>query len=156
VSEELPPSERPPETPRRSWEEEKEREKEQEKEMEKAEKPAEYDEKVRRSPLAAVFWAGILVWAGLVLMADNLGYLPEIGEAEAWNWILAGVGVLLLLEALVRAASPDYARPTTGRFIWAGVIILVGLSGIISFELVWPLILVVAGVAVLFSVLLRR
>ena len=160
MSEELPPTERPPEPPRRSWEEEKEREKEQEKEAEKesekAEKPTYYEEKIRSSPLSSAIWAAVLIWAGLVFMAETLGYLPQVGEAGPWNWIFFGAGVLVLLEVIVRTVSPEYARPVTGRVIWAGILMIIGLSGVTSIAITWPLILLLVGVAILANSLLRR
>lgn len=156
MSEELPPSERPPEPPSRSWEEEKEREKEQEKTQEKeTEKGRGYEEKIRRDPLSAVFWAGILIMAGLVFLAANLGLLPKIGDTEPWHWIVFGAGVLLALEALVRTVSPDYARPTTGRLIFAGILMVAGLSGLFETQLMWPLVIVLIGVALLLKALSR-
>jgi hypothetical protein len=160
MSQELPPSEKPPEPPRSSWEDEKEREKEQEKEQEKerekeAEKGEYAGEKFRRDPISGAFWAGILILAGLILMADNLGYLPDIGHAEVWHWIAFGAGLAVLLEGLVRAVSPDYARPVTGRFIFGGILLIVGLSGIVSTEITWPLLLVLVGAAILLNSLLR-
>ncbi len=156
-SSELPPSEQPPQPPRYSWEDEKEQEKEQEKE---AEKGAAYAEKYRRDPLSAAFWAAILILAGLIFLADNMGYLPSEGQfrsVEVWHWIMVGAGLLLFLEAIVRLVSPDYARPVRGRFIFAGALIAVGLSSMLNRpEIVWPLILVIVGVSILFSVIFRR
>ncbi|MBN1430852.1 MAG: hypothetical protein JXB07_20950 [Anaerolineae bacterium] len=157
MSQDLPPSERPPDPPRSSWEDEKEREKEQEKEREKeAEKGQQAGEKFHRDPISTAFWAGILILAGLILMADNLDYLPDVGRAEVWHWIAFGAGVAIVLEGLVRAVSPDHARPVTGRFILGGILIMVGLSGIVSTELTWPLLLVMIGVAILLNSLFRR
>ena len=166
MSEELPPSERPPEPPRYSWEDEKAREKEAEKEAEKvaekgqgyydAEKGQMYAEKYRRDPLSGAIWAGILILAGLIFLADNLGYLPKIGSAEAWNWILIGAGGLLLLEVVIRVASPDYARPIMGRIIFAGILMFAGLNGLVNIEFAWPLILVAIGIAVLANAILKR
>ncbi len=161
MSQELPPSEQPSKPPRSSWEDEKEREKEQEKEREKEsekenEKGSAAGEKFRRDPISGAFWAGILILAGLIFLADNMGYLPQIGNAEVWHWIAFGAGLALLLEALVRTLSPDHARPTTGRFILSGVLIVVGASGVISTEITWPLILVVVGIGILVTTLWRR
>ncbi len=166
MSEELPPSERPPEPPRYSWEDEKAREKEAEKEAEKAaekgqgyydaEKSQMYAEKYRRDPLSGAIWAGMLIMAGVIFLADNLGYLPRIGNAQPWNWVLIGAGGLLLLEVVIRVASPDYARPIMGRIIFAGILMFAGLNGIINIEFAWPLILVAIGVAVLANAILRR
>ncbi len=164
MSEEPPPSERPPEPPQPPsyrWEDEKSREKEREKEQEKeAEKTEEkgrgYEEKLRRDPISAVFWASLLIVTGVVFMLDNLGYLPRPGHMEPWHWIAIGVGALLLIEAVVRVASPDYARPVTGRFILAGVFLIGGLSGLVQVEIGWPLILILVGLAILAGSLFRR
>ncbi len=161
MSQELPPSERPTEPPRSSWEDEKEREKEQEKEQEKErekenEKGQQAGEKFRRDPISGAFWASILIMAGLVFLADEFGYLPQIGNAQVWHWIAFGAGLALLLEALVRAVSPDYARPVMGRFIWSGILLVIGASGVISTEITWPLVLVVVGVGILVGTLLRK
>ena len=43
-----------------------------EKEREKSE------EKWHRDPLSAIIWALIFIWAGLVLLASNLGYLTQL------------------------------------------------------------------------------
>jgi hypothetical protein len=158
---ELPPSERPPQPPHYSWEEEKEKEKEQEKEQEKeAEKGAAYAEKYRRDPLSAAFWAGILILAGLIFLADNMEILPserQFSNVEVWHWIAVGAGLLLFLEAIIRLVSPDYARPVRGRFIFAGALIAVGLSSMLGNpEIIWPLILVIVGVSILFGVIFRR
>lgn len=161
MSQDLPPSERPAQPPRSSWEDEKEREKEQEKEQEKerekeSEKGSYAGEKFRRDPISGAFWAGILIMAGLIFLADNMGYLPKIGNAEPWHWIAFGAGLALLLEALARTLSPDHARPVIGRFILGGVLLVIGASGIVNTEITWPLILVVVGLGILATSLLRR
>jgi len=156
MSQELPPSEQPSQPPRSSWEEEKEREKEREKEQEKErekenEKDQQAGEKFRRDPISSAFWAGVFILAGLIILANNRGYMPEVGNAEVWHWIAFGAGVALFLEALVRTLSPDYARPVTGRFIFSGILMVIGSSGIIGTEITWPLILVVVGVGILLA-----
>ena len=156
MSEQLPPSERPPAPPRSSWEEEKEREKEAEKEAEKAEKPYAFYEKYRRDPLSGVIWALVLIWAGVVFIGDNLGLLPQVGRADPWNWIFFGAGVLVMLEVLLRLVSPDYARPVGGRVVWGGILMAIGLSGIYGFDVTWPLILVLIGVSILVGSVMRR
>ena len=161
MSQDLPPSERPPEPPRAAWEDEKEREKEQEKEQEKerekeSEKEQYAGEKFRRDPISAAFWAGILILAGLILLANNMKILPQIGSADVGHWIAFGAGLAILLEGVVRAVSPDYARPVTGRFILGSVLMVIGLSGIVDTELTWPLLLVLIGVGILLNSLFRR
>ena len=44
-------------------------------------------QKEKRQHLETLWWAGALIWAGLVFGADSLGLLPQIGQADAWNWV---------------------------------------------------------------------
>jgi hypothetical protein len=97
---------------------EKEREKQEEKSV----------EKYRRDPLGAIIWALILIWAGVVLLLDNLGYLDQVRSAlavespawlerigaGAWPLIFLGAGVILLFEVLIRLLVPAYRRSVTG------------------------------------------
>ena len=105
--------------------------------------------------LEAFYWGGVIVWAGLVFGADSLGYLPQIGGAEAWSWVFLGAGLYALAMALVRVTSPDYPNPTTWDYVWAGIFLILGLGGFFSFNIAWPLILVLVGVAILGKTFLR-
>jgi hypothetical protein len=105
--------------------------------------------------LEAIYWGGVIIWAGLVFGADSLGILPQIGGASAWSWVFLGAGLYALLGALFRITSPDYPNPTTWDWVWAGILIILGLGGFFSFNIAWPLILVLVGVAILGKALLR-
>ncbi len=142
-------------------------EKELEKRGEKEEKSVE--EKSRHDPVGAIVWAATLIWAGVVLLANNLGWLDrlrlELGdvgfdlpvELEAWIgvWQLffLGAGVLVLLGVVVRLLVPEYRRPILGSLIWA--VVLFGLA-LGQWTLIWPLILIAIGVSLLFNSLTRR
>ena len=105
--------------------------------------------------LEAIYWGGVIIWAGLIFGADSLGYLPQIGGADAWSWVFLGAGLYALLGAFFRVTSPDYPNPTISDWVWAGVLIILGFSGFFSFNIAWPLILVLVGVAILAKTLLR-
>ncbi len=109
-----------------------------------------------RRHLDALYWGGVLIWAGLVFGAEKLGYLPQIGEAGPWSWIFVGVGLYGLLGALWRLSSPRYSNPTTWDYIWSGFLLIVGLGGLSTFDITWPLMLVLVGVILLGSALVRR
>jgi hypothetical protein len=102
--------------------------------------------------LGQVVWAAILVFAGLVFLADNFGYLPGVREADPWEWIMLGAGGLLLLESLIRLISPDFQGPATGRLILGLILLALGASAIFGVNLSaawWPVIIIVIGVSLL-------
>ena len=68
-------------------------EKEMEKHDEKQEKSSEeknWDEKYRRDPLGTIVWAAIFIWAGLVFLAANLGFLDSM---MSWPMHMPGHGM---------------------------------------------------------------
>ena len=143
--------------------EEKYDEKEMQKHDEKAaeEKTSEektYEEKYRRDPLGTLIWAVILIWAGLVWLANNFNFLDRIRirtgdlpfdfpfRTEVWALFFMGAGMILLIEVLIRLTVPDFRRPVMGTFILAVVFFGIGLG---SWNLLWPLILIVIGASIL-------
>jgi hypothetical protein len=141
--------------------EEKEEEKTQEKEEEKLE------EKGSQDPLSAVIFALILIWAGVVLLAHNLGFLESLGGLfsrlplgeldlpwekisffglTAWRLFFLGAGALVLIEVVIRLIVPEYRRRVFGSVIGAVVLIAVGLGG---WNLIWPMVLIAVGATIL-------
>jgi len=158
--------------------EEKELQKQEEKELEKQEEksPEEkyygeksYEEKYRRDPLGTLVWAVILIWAGLVFMLDNMGYLnifqpvvdilPSVGDSwtvnvpfidfAAFQIFLFGVAFILAIEIIIRLVVPDYRRPIFGSVIFLGVVISLAYN---NWNFFFPLLLIAFGI----SILLRR
>ena len=134
--------------------EEKSDEKVHEKEAEKR-----WEEKWSRDPLSAVVWATILIWAGVVLLAANLNVLDRfdwLGDLGARSIVLGGVGLILLAEVLIRLLIPAFSGPIIGTLILGLILVGVSLGSLITWELIWPVILIVVGVVVLFGNILRR
>ena len=131
------------------------------------------EEKWQRDRLGSIVWALILIWAGFVLLAGNLGILDafnafferlgfELAELpvqipfiqlSSWSLIFLGAGVLLLAEVVVRLLFPTYRRPVLGTAIMAIVFFGIGLG---SWGMIWPLVLIVVGLALLLGGLFRR
>ena len=119
------------------------------------------DEKYRRDPLGSIIWACILIWAGLVFLADNLGMLEGIRNVtfwgqgnmilgmRTWSVIFIGAGVLLYLEVLIRTLVPAYRQPIGGTLIFGTLLVAIGLGNIVNWSLIWPLILIAIGLSVL-------
>jgi hypothetical protein len=129
------------------------REKEEEKRREKDEKS--WDEKWREDPLSAVVWAGILIWAGVALLVGNLGALDDTA-LSSWDLAFAGAGVILLLEALVRYLVPAYRRPIAGSLILGLVFLAIGLGDLGVWDAIWPLAIILLGLALLLRGMGRR
>ena len=121
----------------------------------KAEEAARVERK-ERSRLEALWWAGALIWAGLVFAADGLGLLPQIGESDAWTWVFLGAGLYGLLGSLYRVINPDSPNPTAWDYIWSGGLFFIGLAGMSPVDIFWPLILVLVGVVILAEALFQR
>ena len=130
--------------------EEKQQEKDREKRME---------EKWERDPVGALVWAAILIWAGVVFLLENLGFFAQIlingHPLEAWPVVLLGASLILVLEVIVRLLLPQYRRPLTGTIVIAVVLFGLGLGSIFDIELLWPLLLILAGLLVLLGRLVR-
>lgn len=139
-----------------------------EKAEEKHEKEEEkHEEKHHDDPLSSFSWALILIWAGLVFLASNLGWLdrfefqqvlPEplqIVGLSRWPLIFLGAGLILFAEALMRTFVPAYRTASGGNYILAAIFLGIGLSGIFSWQLVWPIILIGLGISALMKGLIH-
>ncbi len=130
---------------------------------EKSAEEKQFDEKYRRDPLGAIVWPLILIWAGLVLLAANIGLLGivlgrdrELWSTGTWSFIFLGAGGIILLVALARLVLPEYRRPITGEVILAIIFIGIGLGNLTNWAIIWPLILIVIGVSILFRSMFPR
>ena len=142
-----------------------------EKELEKREEKSP-DEKYRRDPLGSIIWAFILIWAGTVLLLNQLGYLEQLKETlysnqtpwalsvqidfSVWGLIFLGAGVILLFEVLLRLFIPAYRKPVTGTIILAFVFIGLGLGNVLRWEFIFALVLIAIGLSIIVGSFTRR
>ena len=125
------------------------------------EKQREKDEKNRSDPLSTAVWGAIIIWAGLVLLADNMGILANLGfggvttpgvfpfRLSTWGLIFTGAAVIIFLEVAIRLLVPTYRRHVIGSIILAFVFLGIGLGNLISWGVIWALVLIAIGVLVL-------
>jgi hypothetical protein len=122
-----------------------------------------------RDSLSTLIWALIFIWAGGVLLADNLGYLGPLQARlsdmpGAWAWfqtaswplIFLGAGALVLVETLIRLIVPSVRRGILGRAILATILIGVGLGPLTNWGMIWPVILILIGASMLLGGFFRR
>ena len=132
-----------------------------EKDEKQEEKQHEKEEKGRGDPLSTIVWGAIIIWAGVVLLADNLGFLSGLGvrgdtipgilpfHISTWGFIFLGAGVIILGEVAARLLLPSYRRHVAGSIILAIVFIGIGLGNLVNWGVIWALILIALGVVIL-------
>jgi hypothetical protein len=148
---------------------EKSDEKDLEKRDEKSREEKSWEEKGRNDPITAVIWAMILIYAGVILLADNLGYLetwltnlaaatnlPFLADLPVWSVILLGAGIILLVEVLIRLLIPEYRRGVGGTIIGAFILIALSLGNLVGWTLVLPLVVIGIGLSILVRGLFGR
>ena len=129
-------------------------EKQESKESGRDEKREEgMQEKWRRDPISGVVFALILLTLGVLL---TLAVRGLILWDDWWKYFIIGIGVVFLIEVLIRYAKPAYRRPMFGRFVTGLILICLGVAFIGGFGTWWPLILVAIAVAILLRLLLWR
>jgi len=119
-------------------------------------------------PLGSLAWAAILIWAGLIFLADNLGWLAninlpqavlpagmEINKLSTWTLIFLGAGVIGLLEGILRLFFPAWRNSAGGTFFMAILFLGIGLGNIFGWSVVWPLVLIGLGLSALAGALIR-
>jgi hypothetical protein len=134
-------------------------EKEEEKQHEKQQPEKKWEEKWQRDPIGTLTWPLILIWAGVVLLLENLGLLRDLGSLgriETWSLIFAGAGVIVLAMVVVRYFMPEHRRPLTGNIVLGFFLLGIGLGEILGWEIVWAIIIIAIGVSLLLGGLLRR
>ena len=122
--------------------------------QEKREK-SEKQEKGRGGDLAGALTGGlVLMLLGILLYYAAIGGTP-ITYANFWQYLIIGIGVILLIQGIIRYGE----RGTLyfGSFMGGAIMIIIGLAFISSNNLnLWPLILVVLGVAAIISAFTAR
>jgi hypothetical protein len=124
---------------------------EHENELEKYEKRSTR-ERYNSDPVSNFAWATILIWAGLVFLARNLGWLVALpGDMGIWSIILIGAGLIILLEVLFRQLVRRQQGPVRSSLFLAVVLTGIGFGSIFGWSIVWPFILIAVGLSILFK-----
>lgn len=118
-----------------------------------------WGQKWKRDSLSGIIWAVILIWAGVAFLLWNLGVLDGLDlprEVEAWTLVLGGVGLILLVEVLVRLLVPAYSRSITGTLILGVILLAMSVGDFFDTSLFWPILLIAGGVVFLLRGVTRK
>jgi hypothetical protein len=106
-----------------------------------------------RDPLNPIFWAAMLIMAGLIFLADNLQMLPTLNNASPWDWIMLSAGALILIASVIRALIPSLGGPNFMGIIIGMVLLGLGVGAVFAINLTfsqwWPVVLIILGLSAL-------
>jgi|YelNatPaOPRAMG01_1025707.scaffolds.fasta_scaffold11595_7 hypothetical protein len=99
-----------------------------------------------KDPFPLISVGLFLVWTGVLwfLRAESI-----LTMGEWWQWFLVGVGIILILERLIRYLLPVYRRPVLGRIFLGMTLIAIGTSFMLGVNAWWPLVVAILGVAII-------
>lgn len=111
--------------------------------------------KEHRDALGRIFFGLIIIWLGISLFLRRLDYF-YFGNGEWWAYFLFGVGIIFLVEAVVRSIRVKYERLSIGKTIAGIILIAIGAGNIYNLENWWPFILIVMGIIIIISNLRQK
>ncbi len=114
------------------------------------------EEKWVRDPVSLVSWAAVLIWAGVVLLVENLSTTTGYRWRDTGAVIFTGAGIIMLLQALVRLAVPHYRRSIGGAVVLGIIFLGIGLGGLFGWNVTWPIVLIAIGLFIILGGLFRR
>ena len=103
--------------------------------------------------MSPIFPGLILILLGVLLFMANQGILSW---GDWWKYFLIGLGGIFLIDAAIRSGSGNFRGLVIGRIVSGFVLIAIGVFFLFGFSTWWPLILIVAGIAIIAAGLLRR
>jgi cation transport ATPase len=115
----------------------------------------EKHEKGRGGDLAGALTGGlILILLGLLFYLAQSNLL-SITWSNWWAYLLVGIGVILIIQGIIRYGQHGYLFQ--GSFIGGAILIIIGLAFVSNWgAYFWPLVLVILGVAAIVSALVGR
>jgi hypothetical protein len=111
------------------------------------------EERHKKDSLSGIIGGLIIILLGVLFLLRNMGYL---WWHNWWAYFLLGLGVILIIDAVIRSLVPQYRRPIIGRLIGGIVLIFIGAGNIYGIVDWWPLILVGVGIAIIIGAVLKH
>jgi PAS domain S-box-containing protein len=116
-------------------------------ELRRVRKELRRQRKSQRPSTRYLFWGLMLIlWAVIIFLYQQ----DRLVAGDIWKVFVTGLGAIFLIQVLVFSFSPAQRPYLIGRLIPGIILLFVGLGALINLSSWWPLILVIAGAAVIF------
>ena len=99
------------------------------------------------SPGRYVFWGLMLIlWAVLLILTDQ----KLIGPDDLWKYLLIGLGSIFIIQTIFNYFTSAERTASLSRLIPGFILLFVGVGFLSNFSAAWPVVLIGAGLAVIF------
>jgi hypothetical protein len=112
-----------------------------------------YGRRHHRGGISGIGAGVFLVLLGILLFLADRGILAW---DKWWQFLILGIGIILLIDSLVRYQKDSAREFRIGRIVVAVILIGVGIAFLVGNATWWPLVIIVVGAAVIIGGLLRR
>ena len=104
-------------------------------------------------PNHSVFWGLLLILIAVLIILNQQRWLSS---GDWWKAFLIGLGSIYIIEAVVDFTDVKTRSHGLRRLIPGFIFLFIGFGFLINFNNAWPVALIAAGVAIIFTVWLLR
>jgi hypothetical protein len=142
------PGQAPPPTPRKRGEKEEKDEK-----NEKQEKGEKNEKGGKDNWIPGLFGGLVLIWLGVTFA---ISVTQPNGWNNWWNYFLAGLGVILVLEGIILGSRRGHMGPYYGLIVGGVIVALLGIGPLYWSYDIWPYVIIILGVFVILLAIFGR
>jgi hypothetical protein len=106
-----------------------------------------------RDRVGRLFFGLTIIWLGVSFLLREHNFLYH---SNWWTYFVFGLGIIFIAEAIVRMIRPEFKRPYLGKMIAGSILVALGASNIYGMQDWWPVILIVAGAAIILLTFQRK
>ena len=100
----------------------------------------------QKDPLSGILVGFILMTAGVIF------YLYEQNVIYEWLWwFLFVIGILLVIDVVIRLFISKYRYSIGGRFIGAVFVLIISGGNLFNIDHWWPFLLIAAGIGIIYN-----
>ncbi len=101
-----------------------------------------------------ISWAAIFFMGAALLLIEIFGITEDIGWYNGFDLFFLGLGTVMVLSSIIRRTV--LGRRIEGMGAVCGLILIsIGINRIVDMVLIWPILLIIFGILILVSALLR-